>query len=212
MFSIITTTGGPPQTTPFSAHPHPVLQLATVVTDGFDIESSYRFAFERLASDLDGEHDLRMLATHVSKFITDSGVPGTIPVESAGSNGGSIPHWKLLGVQTYQADRWSLTLTENWISNGVINRNYIQCTTGCPLPTAVHPPSTTTTSPAPFYLSVGGSYEWTDNISTISRWTTSPILDRPHAGQTTPNQVWRNASLYDTIGRIVPHRVRFKSD
>jgi len=73
-----------------------------------------------------------------AKFITNSALPGTIPVENCRHNKARSRIGNA-GGQTYQADKWSVTLTENGISNGVINRQYIQCTAGCPLPTSFIP-------------------------------------------------------------------------
>ena len=43
-------------------------------------------------------------------------------------------------IQTYAADRWSITFSENWISDGRLNTQYIQCTAGsCPVPTTNSP-------------------------------------------------------------------------
>jgi iron complex outermembrane receptor protein len=64
--------------------------LASTVTDGIDLEASYRFGLEDWG--IPGNFTLRSLATHVTKFISTSGVLGTVPHESAGENGGSIPH------------------------------------------------------------------------------------------------------------------------
>lgn len=63
--------------------------LASTITDGFDFETSYHFTLEDW--NIPGDFTLRSLITHVSKFISTSGVLGTVPHESAGEDSGSIP-------------------------------------------------------------------------------------------------------------------------
>src|SRR5262249_28094150 len=98
--------------------------LASTITDGFDVEASYTFDLEDWG--IPGNFRLRSLATHVSSFKSDSGILNTIPTQQAGVNGGSIPLWKVLGVQTYTNDKWSFSLTEQYISDGVLNKQFIQ--------------------------------------------------------------------------------------
>ncbi|HET7085496.1 MAG TPA: TonB-dependent receptor [Rhizomicrobium sp.] len=198
--AIITTNGGPPQTSPFLRILTQSFNLATVVTDGFDYEASYQFS---LGDIVPGDFILRALATNVSRFITTSGVPGTIPTETAGTNTGSIPHWKILGVQTYNVDNWSFTFTENWISQGVFNRNYVLCSPGtCPLPTTVHPTIAYNHVDGAFYLNIGGSYSFDDHWQAYFKVDNVANLDPPPSPGTTPNQYGANPSLYDTIGRM----------
>ena len=68
--------------------------LASTVTDGFDFEASYRFTLDDWG--IPGSFTLRTLATNVSKFISTSGVLGTVPHESAGENGGTCPALEIL--------------------------------------------------------------------------------------------------------------------
>jgi len=205
--AIITANGGPIQTAQFIRVLTQSFNLATTVTDGFDYEASYQFS---LGDDiLPGNFVLRGLATNVSKFITNSGVPGTIPVESAGTNTGAIPHWKILGLQTYNLDAWSITFTENWISNGVYNRNYVPCAAGsCPLPTTVHPTINSNNMDGAFYLDIGGSYSFDDHWQGYFKVDNVANLGPPPSPGTTPNQYGANPSLYDTIGRMFRVGVR----
>ena len=110
--------------------------LASILTDGFDIEASYRW---RNPLGLPGSLTLRALATNIRRFITDTGLPNTIPNDTAGVNIGNTPKWKWLAVQTYATDNWSLLLQERWFSDGKLGNQYIQCTTGCPASTANRP-------------------------------------------------------------------------
>ena len=139
--------------------------VASVVTDGFNLETSYQFSL----ADWDfmpvpGGFTLRALATYVDKFITNPGTPGGIIVNTAGSNDGNTPHLKAFLVQTYNADNWEITLTENWISQGRHNLNYIQCSAGsCPLPTLNNPTINDNHVPGIIYFDLGGSYNINDH-------------------------------------------------
>jgi outer membrane receptor protein involved in Fe transport len=190
--------------------------VASTVTDGFNFESSYQFDLNDL--DIPGDFTLRALATHVSKFITIPGVPGTIPTDAAGGNSGfgnpniTTPHWKILGVQTYTAANWSVTLTENWISPGKLNPAAIECTTGCPVPTTNVPTISYNRVPGVFYLAVGGTY----NLS--AGWQAYFKIDNVADKAPPPNyggalnlfEDGVNTSLYDDIGRMFHVGLRLK--
>ena len=93
--ALITVNGGSPFVNKITQVVLEPFNLASQVTDGFDYEASYQFDLQDW--DIPGNFVLRVLATNVTKFITNSGVPTTIPVESAGANTGSVPHWKMFG-------------------------------------------------------------------------------------------------------------------
>src|SRR5690606_15649701 len=72
-----------------------------------------------------------------------SGIPGDTVIEYAGVNGGGggiggggsgIPNWRLNSSLTYNLDPIDLGFTFRWISSGINNATWIQCTTGCPNP------------------------------------------------------------------------------
>ena len=174
--------------------------LASTVTDGFDMEASYSFSLPEWG--IPGEFRLRSLATHVSSFKTTSGVLNTFPQQSAGANSGNTPLWKVLGNQTYSTDKWSVTLTERFISDGVLNKQYIQCTSGCPLPTANNPTINNNFIPGAFYLAVGGSYNLNDNFTLFGKIDNLTNLDPPAIAATAANSMGVNPSLYDTAGRM----------
>jgi hypothetical protein len=96
---------------------------SSYLTDGFDLEASYQFDLQDY--DVPGNFVLRSLITHVSKFISDTGIPGTQRnTELAGAvggggnsqtynqSGGNTLNWKLRETQSYQNDDWGFNLTE----------------------------------------------------------------------------------------------------
>lgn len=209
--ALLTVDGGPPQTSRITTVVLEPFNLATVVTDGVDYEASYQFDVENW--DIPGSFVLRALATNITKFITNSGIPTTIPVESAGTNTGVTPHWKVFAQQTYNIDRWSFTVAERWISPGVISGNFIQCTTGCPLPTANNPTINNNRMPGAFYVDFGGSLDFSDiwrvyfkidNVADVDPPPSPPIA-------AAPNSDGSNPQLYDTIGRMFHVGVRVQN-
>jgi hypothetical protein len=189
------------------------VNLSSIVTDGFDFESSYRFNMDDVFPNLgaDGSVVLRSLATHTSKYIATSGVVGVPSVESAGVNSGNIPSWKWLGTESYATPTWSLTLTEHYISPGTEPKNWIPCDApNCPLPTVNNPTVATATYriQGAFYLDVGGSYNITQAIQMYFKVDNATNLDPPVVYPTGFNVNGSNAGLYDTIGRYYRLGVR----
>ena len=186
--------------------------LASTITDGFDIETSYLVDLSDV--NLPGSLALRGLATHTSKFITHSGVPGAPVLESAGvlstaegGFNGTVPLWKLLLVQDWTTDKWDFTLTERWFSDGVYGTNFIQCTTGCPVPTVANPTISNNHIDGAFYLDVGGSYNLTDKLTAYFKIDNIANVD-PSVAATETNSNGSNPSLYDVLGRM--YRIGFR--
>ena len=180
--------------------------LQTTSTDGLDFEASYRFGLDNWG--IPGQFTLRTLATHVTKFISTSGVLGTVPHESAGENGGSIPHWKYYGIQSYNTDKWGVTFTENWISDGRLNTQYIQCASGCPLPTVNNPTVNNNFIPGAFYFGVGGTLNLNENWQLFAKIDNVTNVDPPSIAAAAANSNAINPNLYDTAGRLYRLGVR----
>lgn len=176
--------------------------LASIKTEGFDIEASYRW---RNPLGLPGNFTLRALATHVINYITDTGLPGTIPVDSAGSNLGNTPHWKWLAVQSYDNDKFSLMVQERWFSDGTFANNFVVCSAGtCPASTANNPTIDQNFMAGAFYLDAGGSVNVTKEITAYFK--VDNVTNRSPAR----NYIFNNPALYDQIGRVFRAGVRFK--
>lgn len=176
--------------------------LASIRTEGFDIEASYRW---RNPLGLPGNFTLRALATHVINYITDTGLPGTIPIDSAGSNLGNTPHWKWLAVQSYDNDKFSLMVQERWFSDGTFANNYVVCSPGsCPVSTANNPTIDQNFMPGAFYLDLGGSVNITKAITAYFK------VDNVTNHSPARNYIFNNPALYDQIGRVFRAGVRFK--
>jgi outer membrane receptor protein involved in Fe transport len=187
--------------------------LAQTVTDGLDIEASYQFDLQDW--DVPGRFVLRGLANHVSKFISDTGVIGNPPAELAGAQvnaagttgfGGGVPLWKIFATQSWNADPISLTVTERFFSNGVLNPYGIVCQPGtCPAPTALHPTYSAMNTPGYLFLDVGGSYKVSDRLEAFFK--VNNVADM------LPKQVFAaNSSVgADPVGRLYRVGIRFNN-
>ncbi len=175
--------------------------LASIDTSGFDIEASYRW---QRPLGLPGRLTVRALATHISKFVTDTGLNGTIPNDTAGVNTGNTPDWKWLAVQTYEGDNFSLLLQERWFSDGVLGNQYVRCDPGtCPVSTNQHPTIDQNFMPGAFYMDVGGTYDLSE--AATAYFKVDNLFNRDPA----KSPFFVNPALYDVLGRTYRLGVRF---
>jgi iron complex outermembrane receptor protein len=196
--------------TPATGTPFVNLQafnLASIFTDGFDIEASYQFDTAKFG--LPGQFAIRGLATNTRNFITDPGVPGTIPTQGAGVNAGNTPHWKLLATESLTTDSFSFNLQQRWFSDGVYSNEYVVCSAGnCPVSTTQHPTIDNNSMPGAFYLDVGGSYNITKKL--VAYFKIDNVLDHdPAPSPQTNTGLDVNQALYDTLGRLFRLGVRY---
>jgi iron complex outermembrane receptor protein len=168
--------------------------------------------------DLPGTVALHALINHTSKFITDSGIIGQPIMESAGNMtlgaaaAGNVPLWKGFFTQQYDSDGWGLFLSERWISDGVFNKMYVACTTGCPAPTVARPTININRQDGALYFDIGGSYRLDartqayfkiDNVGNVSP-PPSPAISAQSYGV--------NPAYYDVIGRMYRIGLRLNFD
>ena len=172
--------------------------LASLKTNGFDIEASYRFNLRSMG--VPGGFTFRGLATHTLDFTTDPGVPGQPILQLAGNNVANNPapgttgvaKWKAFLMQTWEVGPVQFTLTERVISKGNINPNFIVCQTNCPQTTVQNPTSNFNTVPGEVYVDFGVNYQLRDAIEVYAR------VDNVFNDLAPP---FGSNSLYDTIGR-----------
>jgi iron complex outermembrane receptor protein len=222
----ITTSDGVNQSV---AAPHPgttitavaskVFNFAALTTDGFDLEASYTFDLQDY--DVPGTFNFRSLATHTSKFINDSGIPGTqrnVELTGALSGGGNsnsynsnfnVLNWKLQETQSYQNDVWGINVTERWLSGGVFSgsRNTIVCAPGtCPASTTQSPTINFNKVSSILYLDVGANWNVSDKTNLYAKVDNAANTRPPDTGGQNANN-----GLYDVIGRLYRVGVRFSN-
>jgi outer membrane receptor protein involved in Fe transport len=191
---------------------------ASLLTDGFDIEAGYQFDLQEY--DIPGNFVVRSLINHTSKFISDTGIPGTQRnIELAGAvggggnsqtynqSGGNVLTWKLQETQSYQNDVWGFNLTERWYAGGVFtsSKNYIVCAPGtCPAPTTQNPTINYNKVDAILYLDVGANWNVSDKTQLYTKVDNVSNIRPPDTGGQNANN-----TLYDVIGRMYRVGVRF---
>jgi outer membrane receptor protein involved in Fe transport len=179
--------------------------LASWRTSGFDIEASYQW---QQPLGLPGSFTVRALGTHIRKFIVNAGIAGVDPVDQAGANNGNTPDWKWLAVQTYDSGRFSLTVQERWFSDGTFGNQYVVCQSSCPTSTANHPTIDYNKMKGAFYVDIGATFKFGDNLSIYGK--VDNLFDRdPTASPQTNTGLDVNPALYDTLGRTYRAGVRF---
>jgi len=194
------------------------INLASLTTDGFDIEGSYVTELHDWSPELPGTLSIRSLATHVSKYITNPGIPGQPLIEIAGQNSGAVALWRWMGVESWDNDNWNVTLTERWFSDGQINKSYIQCTANCPAPTSAVGTINNNHMDGAFYLDVGGSYSFIKSDGGLLAQMYFKV-DNVFNADPAPNPQFgslpisngSNPVLYDTLGRLFHLGVRLRN-
>jgi iron complex outermembrane receptor protein len=154
---------------------------------------------------LGGDVTLRLLATNVTSFITYPGIVGSVPIESAGTNAGAVPHWKIFYTQGYDTDKWGFFVNERWFSQGVINRNWVTCTASCPAPVSNnYPTASSNYMPGELYFDIGGNYNLTEHSSLYFKIDNLTNQNPGNANPFTPESqsYATNPSLYDVLGRF----------
>jgi outer membrane receptor protein involved in Fe transport len=179
--------------------------LAKVRDEGVDIEIMYRTGLSALR--VPGALTLRALATRTISFLTESGLPNSIPVQSAGVNlanavtSSSVPYWKGEFTQAWDAGNFGLTLTERWFSDGVYSREYIQCQTNCPVSTINHPTIANNVMRGATYVDLGGTYNMTGNLTAYFK--IDNLLNKaPEPAPQSTVYYGVNPYLYDVLGRM----------
>ena len=172
--------------------------FASLHTRGVDIESAYRKNLGEIG--LPGQLTLRALLNRTIHSISDPGLPGTTPSEGAGNMTGATPKWKALVSQSWENGKLGLSLTERWISAGVLSNEYIECQTNCPLPTAAHPTIYDNHIPSTTYVDVGATYNLAKD--SMLYFKIDNLLDRdPVLIPQTNSSLALNPAVYDAIGR-----------
>lgn len=196
----------PPQGTAFVNSQ--TFNLSSIKTNGFDIESSYRFELPSVP----GRFTLRALATNTRKFVTNPGIPGAVATDSAGQNSGATPDWKLLAIQTWETDRFSFSVQERWFSDGRFGNTtteYVECKPGsCPVSTASRPTLDYNQMSGATYVDVSAAYKFGNGLQIYGK--VDNLLDRdPTPSPQTNTGLDANPALYDLLGRFYHLGLRY---
>lgn len=100
----------------------PYLNLASLVTSGFDIETSYRTSLNSISSKLGGEAGIRVLANYVRSYRNSDGV--TVQ-EYAGDMSQQQPHWTVQAISYLDSGNWRLSVINRFIGSGRVSNLFI---------------------------------------------------------------------------------------
>lgn len=166
---------------------------------GLDFEASYRLRLFTADS-----FTLRGTATRYLENTLVSGVPGSVPVNSVGVNGGqyTTPSWIFRAAATYDMPSTSITAVARGVSAGKYAANVIVCQTNCPVSTTNYPTYDNNSVSGLFYvdlnltqkIKVGDNKEAQFFINVTNVFNSSPLLV-PETGMAA------NTTYSDMLGR-----------
>ncbi len=131
--------------------------IAFLKTRGLDFEASYRTDLEGLG--LPGNIDVHGNATHYLESTVNNGIGSVL--DFAGENGGNNPpKWSYNASLGYTVSGLRAAVTARGFSAGKMFGNFIECTTGCPIPTTDHPTVNFNQMPSRLYIDLALSYDF----------------------------------------------------
>ena len=189
--------------------------LAKQEISGLDVEATYRWAMADIISSMNGHFTLHGNATFYLRNFQDDTITATS--NHVGENNGSAgpPNWRMTVSLNYQLEPVSVTLTSRLVSAGVINTDWIECTTGCPVSTPGHLTINNNRLPgaAVFDVNVNYSFDIADAPSTAYFSVKNMFNKNPPPIPTSANYANLGigaAGLYDINGAVFRMGLRFK--
>jgi iron complex outermembrane receptor protein len=188
--------------------------FATQVVRGIDFEGSYRFPLSDISESLPGEFGFHGNATRNIKNFTNPGIGLT--TESVGTVSGA-PYWRFSATFQYSVENLSTSLTARAFSDGVLNRSWIECTSGCPTSTAANRTVTNNHLSGAWYLDASVSYnvdvgstnlEFFGNVRNLTG--KDPVIVPSDSASFGFIGVQTDPGKFDAQGRIFRAGVRFK--
>jgi outer membrane receptor protein involved in Fe transport len=180
------------------------VNLAEQNARGVDVEASYRFDLGP------GEVSLRALYTRYLEASSNTGIQGA---QWSDDLGVGTPDWRSLVSATYELDKFSATLSARSMSDRVFSNNNIECTSGCPASTTLHPTIEDNDVEGYTYLDFGAKYDVTDtlqayvSITNLMNEDPAIIANGQGIGSQQRNL---NETFYDLLGRQFRVGVRFE--
>jgi len=208
-----TNSGGQPIFTQILRQP---FNLVSQTSRGIDFEASYVRRLDSIFPGAPGRIAFRVLATHYLKNYSDNGIsPATDTVGSNGDNG--PPNWRYTVNLNYSNDSISVTLGGRGISSGTIDNMFVECTSACPLSTAVNPTISSNYLAGAFYLDASFAYKFdlggarTQAFINVKNLTNADPAIVPRDGAGGGFFAFAaNPTLYDTLGRVFRVGIRFE--
>ena len=180
---------------------------------GIDVETSYRFSMGDVVDGFAGDVMLHGNATFYLRNYSDNKL--TPPTNQVGvNNGDGPPNWRMNLSVTYDLDPVVVSLTGRVLSSGLLNAEWIECTSGCPTSTADKVTVNNNRLPGAFYLDTNISYAFdVGGARSTAYFTVKNIFNRdPAAIPTVANYInlaTGVAGIYDIMGTVFRAGLRF---
>ena len=189
------------------------INLAVINARGLDLEASYQVPMDSIVSGLNGDLQLRILATHFLENFSDNGI--SVPRDTVGQNSGTAPpDWRYWGSIRYSNESFNASWTVRGVSDGVYGNHYVECATGCPASTQDNPTIENNQIPGAYYMDASLGYFVTDNIKltfTVRNLTNKdPVMVGQGERSIGSAATGTNARLYDYLGRTYRLGVKFE--
>ncbi|WP_246039043.1 TonB-dependent receptor domain-containing protein [Peristeroidobacter soli] len=190
------------------------INVSALKTEGVDVEMSYTQPLSELFDGWRGNFTARLLATRIMDLTTTR--PSGEKLQGAGVTGGGMypiviaPDWRYSLTLGYQSDAFSISATGRGFSDGVMNSQWIECSSGCP--TAVNPHYTIedNTVPGAFYVDLSLSYR-PQTFASAFNPEIFVAVDNVNDKNPKGYEVLGYApGFHDTLGRLYRAGVRFK--
>ena len=188
--------------------------FASKLVRGVDFEASYRLPLSDLLAGADGDFTLRGVATRYIDNITDTGIAGTVPLNTVGVNGGqsSTPTWIYRFSATYDAPVYSVTAVARGVSEGRYVANGIECQTNCPRSTTQAPTYEDNNVSGTFYVDLNA----TSKFDALGRGDGEVFVNVTNVFDADPIQLPEtglaaNSTYSDLLGRAFRVGVRLRS-
>ena len=180
---------------------------------GIDVETSYRFALTDVISDFEGDITLHGNATfYLRNFADNKLTPSSDQVGV--NNGDGPPNWRMNVSVSYDLDPVTVSLTGRALSSGLLNAEWIECTSGCPTSTAQQVTVNNNRLPGAFYLDANINYGFDIGPArSTAYFTVKNVFNRDPAQIPTVanyiNLATGVAGLYDIMGTVFRAGLRF---
>jgi len=203
---------GPPRVPYLLIRSQP-FNFARRLVRGVDFDATYRLPLDRIFDGGQGTFTLRGVATRYIENLIDTGIVGTVPVNTVGANGGqfSTPTWIFRFSATYHTPQYSITAVGRGVSAGKYVANGIECQTGGPVSTTQFPTYDDNNVSGAFYVDLNltsrfdalgrGDGEFFINVTNVLN--DGPIL-LPETG------LAANSTFSDLLGRTFRVGVRLQ--
>jgi outer membrane receptor protein involved in Fe transport len=195
------------------------INFSSTKTEGIDFDITYTVPLEKLNwfGEIPGLARIHALATHYMSLVTNDGLNPITDVAGTNQSGG-VPSWVYRLEATYATDPWTFNLIGRGVSAGVINNNFIVCSTSCPVSTVANRTINNNSIDGAFYLDLNVSYAFEAlgfdhsvffTIKNVFNTNPTPVpVGGLNANVGSLSMPQTNPQIYDIYGRIFRFGIR----